>query len=35
MERAEYENWKSTRLQDSISLEMMIPWLHVNKKNNI
>ena len=33
MERAEYENWKSTRLQDSISLEMMmVPWLRVNKK---
>jgi len=33
LERAEYENWKSTRLQDSISLEtMMIPWLGVNQK---
>ena len=33
MERAEYENWKSTRLQDSITLEMMmVPWLRVNKK---
>lgn len=33
MQRAEYENWKSTRLQDSITLEMLtIPWLDVNKK---
>lgn len=32
-ERADYENWKSTRLTDSISLEMMlIPWLDVNQK---
>lgn len=33
LQRAEYENWKSTRLQDSITLEMMmVPWLRVNKK---
>ena len=31
--RAEYENWRTTRLQDTISLEtMMIPWLGVNQK---
>ena len=32
-QRAEYENWKTTRLEDSITLEMInIPWLSVNKK---
>lgn len=33
LQRAEYENWKSCRLTDSISVEMiMIPWMDVNKK---
>ncbi|MBR0596969.1 DUF5048 domain-containing protein [Sinanaerobacter chloroacetimidivorans] len=33
MERAEYENWKATRLQDRIAVDtIMIPWLRVNKK---
>lgn len=33
LQRAEYENWKSCRLTDAISVEMiMIPWLDVNKK---
>ena len=33
MQRAEYENWKSTRLTDSVSIEaLLIPWLDVNKK---
>ena len=33
MQRAEYENWKATRLQDSINIEtIMIPWLTVNQK---
>lgn len=33
IQRAEYENWKSTRLQDGMTLEMMgIPWLDVNQK---
>lgn len=33
LQRAEYENWIATRLQDSITLNMiMIPWLEVNKK---
>lgn len=33
MQRADYENWKATRLQDSITLEMvLIPWLGVNQK---
>lgn len=33
LERAEYENWKATRLQDSLIIEtIMIPWLRVNKK---
>lgn len=32
-ERASYENWKTTRLQDSITLEtLFIPWLDVNQK---
>lgn len=32
-ERAEYENWKSARLCDRISLQMiLIPWLDVNQK---
>lgn len=32
-ERATYENWKSTRLQDNITLEaLFIPWLDVNQK---
>ena len=33
LQRAEYENWKSCRLTDVKTLEMiMIPWLDVNKK---
>lgn len=33
LQRAEYENWKSTRLQDSINLTtVLIPWLNVNQK---
>lgn len=33
IERAGYENWKSTRLQDSVTLEMiLVPWLDVNDK---
>ena len=33
MERAEYENWKTARLTDSVSVEcVIIPWLTVNKK---
>lgn len=33
VQRAEYENWKSTRLQDGVTLEMMgIPWMDVNQK---
>lgn len=32
-ERAEYEGWKRTRLEDSITLNMIdIPWLDLNKK---
>lgn len=32
-QRAEYENWKATRLNDVVSLNMVdIPWLQVNKK---
>ena len=32
-QRAEFENWKTTRLQDSVSLEVVaIPWLDVNIK---
>ena len=31
-ERAAYENWRTTRLQDEITLDMiLIPWLDVNK----
>jgi len=34
-QRAEYENWMTTRLQDGMTLEMMgIPWLDVNQKFN-
>ena len=33
LQRAEYENWKSCRLTDAVSVDMiMIPWLDVNKK---
>jgi len=33
IERGFYENWKTTRLQDRITLEMhLIPWMDVNKK---
>lgn len=33
LERAAYENWLTTRLQDSITLEcLLIPWIDVNKK---
>ena len=33
IERAGYENWKTTRLQDSVTLEMiLVPWLDVNDK---
>lgn len=33
IERGFYENWKTTRLQDRIALEMhLIPWMDVNKK---
>lgn len=32
-ERAAYENWKTTRLQDTVSITMgLIPWIDVNKK---
>lgn len=32
-ERASYENWLKTRLQDSVELEMiLIPWIDVNQK---
>lgn len=32
-QRAEYENWTTTRLVDGITLEMiMIPWLKINTK---
>ena len=34
-ERAEYENWKATRLTDTISINVLFaPWLDVNKKVN-
>lgn len=33
MERAEYENWRTTRLTDTLSLKtIFIPWLDVNQK---
>jgi len=33
IERAGYENWKKTRLQDTMTLEMLlVPWLDVNDK---
>jgi len=33
LERAAYENWKTTRLQDTVSITMLlIPWIEVNKK---
>lgn len=33
LERARYENWKTTRLQDSVTLELFfIPFLEVNQK---
>lgn len=33
LERASYENWLKTRLQDTVELEMvMIPWMEVNDK---
>jgi len=33
LERAKYENWLKTRLQDATVLEMInIPWMDVNKK---
>lgn len=32
LQRAKYENWKTTRLEDSLTLEMqLVPWLQVNK----
>lgn len=32
-ERASYENWKRTRLQDTITIEaLFVPWLDVNDK---
>lgn len=32
-ERAKYENWKSCRLQDTITVEMiLVPWMEVNDK---
>lgn len=32
-ERADYENWKATRLADAMTLELVaIPWLGVNQK---
>ena len=32
-ERAAYENWKSTRLQDSLTIDtLFVPWLDVNQK---
>lgn len=32
-ERAKYENWKTTRLQDSVTISsIIVPWLDVNKK---
>ena len=33
LQRAEYENWRTTDMLDSISLEMVdIPWIDVNQK---
>ena len=33
VERAKYENWKTTRWQDSVSLTtLFVPWMDVNKK---
>lgn len=33
LERAKYENWKKTRLQDSLTFEsVLIPWIEVNDK---
>lgn len=33
LERASYENWLKTRLQDTVELEMiLIPWMQVNDK---
>ena len=33
LERASYENWLRTRLQDNVELEMIaIPWIDVNQK---
>lgn len=33
LERASYENWLKTRLQDTVELEMvLIPWMEVNDK---
>lgn len=33
VERAKWENWKTTRRQDAVTLEMIdIPWLDVNSK---
>lgn len=32
-ERAEYENWKKCRMQDTISIEtILIPWMEINDK---
>lgn len=33
LERAKYENWKTTRMPDDVTIEIIaIPWLDVNKK---
>lgn len=33
MQRAKYENWKTTRLEDGVSIRsILIPWLDVNQK---
>jgi len=33
LERAEYENWRTTTLSNQVSMDLMtIPWLDVNKK---
>lgn len=33
IERAGYENWKKTRLQDTVTLDMLLmPWIDVNDK---
>lgn len=33
LERAEYENWKTTVLTDTVSMQLIaVPWLDVNKK---